>query len=322
MPAGIIAVREPIVLHRDRQVLRGSGSKTILWLADGANCPVIILGEPVNCPSTVVTRLAVSDLSIDGNRLRQTRELWRLQGDGTEIRNNGITAQGVENSAVESVTITRCRSGGLVTSRKVRHLIVRGLESSENEYDGLACYETEDSVFANLSLHDNLGAGLSLDWMFNHNCVRNARLVNNDLGIFMRASHNNEFIDVAVIRSHHYGVFMADAAQSPANRLDSASAFGCTHNMFDDLVVSECGGAAFRVNDVTCTDNVIRQPTFAGNLQGNLSLPRGELVTILSPKPESPFGPFLGPLSYRTVPSPMRIAESLCASVQQGLEQF
>ena len=34
----------------------------------------------------------------------KTRELWRLTGEGSEIRNNGITVQGVSDSTVENVT--------------------------------------------------------------------------------------------------------------------------------------------------------------------------------------------------------------------------
>ena len=67
-------------------------------LRTDANCPVIILGEPVNNPQQTVKNLRVSGLFIDGNRYRQQRELWRLQGEGSEIRNNGITVQNVSDS--------------------------------------------------------------------------------------------------------------------------------------------------------------------------------------------------------------------------------
>src|ERR1039457_2887825 len=46
LPSGTFEIRQPIVLQRDHQTLRGSGDATVLRLADGANCPVIILGEP------------------------------------------------------------------------------------------------------------------------------------------------------------------------------------------------------------------------------------------------------------------------------------
>src|SRR5665213_4102864 len=48
LPAGDFEISQPIVLQRDNQTLRGAGNATVLSLADDANCPVIIMGEPVN----------------------------------------------------------------------------------------------------------------------------------------------------------------------------------------------------------------------------------------------------------------------------------
>ncbi len=110
LPPGKIMVRRPIILQRDHQTLRGCGPTTILTLADGANCPVIIMGEPVNQPQKTVRHLRVSDLFIDGNRFHQPGEFWRWQGEGSQIHNNGITVQDVSDSTVEHVTAARCRS--------------------------------------------------------------------------------------------------------------------------------------------------------------------------------------------------------------------
>ena len=41
-----------------------------------------------------------------------------------------------------------------------------------------------------------------------------------------------------------------------------------------------CGGAAFRVNNTTCTNNIIIRPKFAGNLNGNLSQAQPNLVAV------------------------------------------
>jgi len=196
LPPGEIVIRQPVVLRRDAQILRGSGPATVLWLADDANCPVIIMGEPVNSPKQTVKNLRVGDFAINGNRSNQQRELWKLAGEGSEIRNNGITVQGVTDSVIENVTSARCRSGGLVTTRNVRRLTVRGLDAFDNQFDGLACYQTEDCLFTDLYLHDNPGAGISLDLAFNHNVISNAVLNANDLGVFMRASRNNQFCNV------------------------------------------------------------------------------------------------------------------------------
>jgi hypothetical protein len=277
---GRYVIHQPIVLARDNQVLRGSGRGTVLYLADDANCPVIILGEPVNAPTQTIRHLLVTGFFIDGNRAHQGRELWRAAGEGSQVRNNGITVQHVSDSAIENVTITRARSGGLVTTRTVRGLAVRQLESFDNEFDGLACYETEDCLFADLNLHDNPGAGISLDLAFNHNVVSNAVLVANDLGIFMRASRENGFFNVSIRNSHHYGVFMAHTERGTASGWAPAPKSECTLNSFTNLTAVNCGGAAFRVNNVTCTNNVLVRARFDGNLKGGLSLAKPNLLTI------------------------------------------
>jgi hypothetical protein len=280
LPAGRIEIHAPIILCRDDLTLRGAGPTTILHLADDANCPVIILGEPVNAPARIIRHLLVTGFFIDGNRFHQQRELWRLSGEGCQIRNNGITIQGVSDSTVEDVVIARCRSGGLVTTRNIRRLTVRGLESFDNEFDGLACYQTEDSLFGDLNLHDNPGAGISLDLAFNDNIISNAVLVANDLGIFMRASCENQFLNVAIRNSHHYGVFMAHTERRTANGWGPAPGSECSDNSFTNLVAMNCGGAAFRVNNTTCTNNIIVRAKFGGNSRGGLSLPEPDLVTV------------------------------------------
>ena len=280
LPAGVFEVSQPIILQRDHQTLRGAGSATILQLAADANCPVIILGEPVNHPRRMINHLLVAGLFIDGNRFHQQRELWRLSGEGSEIRNNGITAQTVSDSTVENVITARCRSGGLVTTRFVRRLTVRNLTAFDNEFDGLACYQTEDSVFTQLYLHDNPGAGISLDLAFNHNVISDAVLNANDLGVFMRASSDNQFINVSIRDSRHHGVFMAHAETQTPLGWGPAPRTGCTDNAFTNLIAANCGGAAFRVNNDTCTNNIIIRARFKGNSQGGLSLAQPDLVTV------------------------------------------
>jgi len=280
LPAGRFEIRQPIILSRDHQTLRGAGTATILHLADEANCPVIILGEPVNTPKQTIRHLTVAGFFIDGNRLHQDREIWKLAGEGSQIRNNGITVQGVADSTVENVTTARCRSGGLVTTRQVRRLTVRSLDAFDNEFDGLACYQTEDCLFTDLNLHDNPGAGISLDLAFNHNVISNANLTANDLGIFMRSSRENQFLNVSIRNSHHHGVFMAHSETQTAHGWGPAPKTECAYNAFTNLIAMNCGGAAFRVNNTTCTNNIIIRAKFEGNVKGGLSQAQPDLVTV------------------------------------------
>ena len=189
------------------------------------------MGEPVNHPRQI-SHLRVSDLFIDGNRLQQQREIWRLEGEGSEIRNNGINAQNVTDSIIENVTCARCRSGGLVTTLDTQRLTVRGLNSYDNQFDGLACFSTVNSYFTELNLHDNFCAGISLDGDCSHNRIDDATLATNDLGIFMRWSHDNEFKDISICDSRNYGVFMAQVDDVECTRMAA-----CTTNRMQQQFV-------------------------------------------------------------------------------------
>jgi hypothetical protein len=280
LPPGKIIVNQPIVLQYDNQSLHGATNQTtVLYLENNANCPVIIMGQPINRPMQTIRHLCVSDLYIDGNRFHQQRELWKEQGEGSEIRNNGITIQNVSDSLVKNIICTRCRSGGLVTTLGVRRLTVENFASFNNEFDGLACYLTMDSVFSNLNLHNNPGAGISLDLAFDHNIIKDAILASNDLGIFMRDSRNNQFKDVSIRNNHNFGVFMAQSFEADDSGVRPQPETECSDNAFTNLVAFKNGRADFRVNDISCTNNVIIGAQFNGTVRA-LSTPEPNLVTV------------------------------------------
>jgi hypothetical protein len=162
----------------------------------------------------------------------------------------------------------------------VRRLTVRNLIAFDNEFDGLACYQTGDCLFTGLYLHDNPGAGISLDLDFNCNVISNAVLTANDLGVFMRASRENQFCNISIRNSRHFGVFMAHTETPTPRGWEPVARTECAQNSFINLIASDCGGAAFRVNNTTCTNNVVIRPKFDGNAQGGLSLAQPDLVTV------------------------------------------
>ncbi len=164
----------------------------------------------------------------------------------------------------------------MVTSAGIRRLTVRDYTAYDNQFDGLACYLTEDSHFSRLNLHDNLAAGISLDLDFDHNVIDDSVLTGNDLGIFMRQSRNNDFNGLTIQKSRHHGVFMA---QTMVGKI-ACPGSECAENNFDNIHITNSGGKAFVVNDATCTNNVIIGGQFADNAQGGLALAAPNLVTL------------------------------------------
>ena len=266
---GTYEIHRPIVLRHNYLTLRGGGPGTILVLANNANCPVVIMGAPRQPEARTTEHLRLANLLIDGNRTNQQQELWQVACDGSLLNNNGVDIWSVNDAVVENVVCCRCRSGGLVAAQ-ARRIDVRNFTAFDNQFDGLACYFTEESHFSRLQLHDNLAAGISLDLHFQNNVIEDATLTGNDLGIFMRDSRDNVFQGLNIENSHTHGVFIAQSGEGTPEgwKLDPGTA--CTGNRFVAPVVTNSGGYGILVNDASCTNNVVTDARLVDNTRGGL----------------------------------------------------
>jgi polygalacturonase len=263
--AGTYTCKNPVIIDRDNVELHGEGPATLLRLADDANAPVLIVGQAIPVPTVTRHNIVVSDLVIDGNRGKQTFEC--LGGDCTPsnpLRNNAITLRRVTDARIERVTVYGARSGGLVSELTCRRLTIRDFTSFDNHFDGLAGYETENSVFSGLYLHDNLAAGFSFDIAFNNNVISDAVIAGSaKVGIFMRDSRDNVFKGLQIRNSGEHGVFLA--------QVDTDATKPASGNTFIGIVVSGSKGAGLRANDLSCVSNSVIGSQFVGNTQGCVS---------------------------------------------------
>jgi len=264
--AGTYLCRAPIVIDRDAVTLRGTGPGTLLRLDDHVNRPVLVVGGVDPVPEKR-RNIHVADLAIDGNRLNQDFECHT--GGCTNLdflRNNAISLRRVDDVLIEHVTANSARSGGLVADGSQR-VTVRDFTASDNHLDGLAGYETTDSVFSGLFLHDNLAAGLSLDNDFDHNTVDDVAIEGSgDVGVFMRDVHRNVFSAMHVRDSGSHGIFLAQDDRPLATPNDSPR-----RNTFNSIMVFGSGGAGIWVNDTSCAGNLLVALQFGDNDDGDIS---------------------------------------------------
>jgi parallel beta-helix repeat protein len=135
---------------------------------------------------------------------------------------------------------------------------VSDFSSSDNYFDGIALYETENSIFSTLYLHDNPFAGMSLDIQFNNNIISDVVMSNNGKqGIFMRDSRDNVFSDIQIRGSGEQGLFLA--------QVDSDVSKPAAGNTFHGLVVSDSAKVGMRVNDLSCVNNLVAGAQFINN---------------------------------------------------------
>ena len=274
LASGTYMLQEPLVLDRDDVEVSGDQESTILMLADHADCPLVVIGPMETPPTRKVSRIALRKLILDGNRFNQTSECNGGPCDNgglSYIRNNALTIRSAEDVRVERVTARAARSGGLVLEKNSRRIHVSDFTSTKNHFDGFAAYETEESFFTRMYLHDNEAAGISIDLRFDRNIVSHARLENNgSQGIFMRDSNFNNFNHLTVSGNGAQGIFIAQANDQHNTP--------CTGNIFSGLTVSGSGGAGFRINDVSCIANVLANCVFTLNKEGAVSEATEKLI--------------------------------------------
>ncbi len=262
IPAGKYTCSTPIILDRDNIIVRGEGAATLLRVADGANIPVFVMGQATHPPKITRRYIQVKNLHIDGNRRNQTSEC--MGGPCSEqfpLRNNGITIRRCEDCVVDNVTVYGAISGGLVTELKCDRLMVRDYTSHDNEFDGIAFYETENSTFSGINLYNNKGAGISADIRFNNNKFSDVTITNSQtVGIFMRDSSNNSFTNVHIRNSKEHGIFLA--------QVDKEIHTPAAGNTFNSLVISDSGGYGILISDASCINNLFVASQYIDNKKG------------------------------------------------------
>jgi parallel beta-helix repeat protein len=264
----LFPVSAAIVIDRDNVELHGISTATTLRLTDSANCSVVVIGSTETPVARIVKNVVLRNLVIDGNRGAQQFECCGGpcdQGGLSHIRNNGITVRGTEDITIHNVITHNCRSGGIVLEKYCRRVEIRDFESYNNEFDGLAAYETEDCVFTQMKLHNNRSAAVSFDWKFNRNVIADSQFIENGgQGIFMRDSIGNEFRNLYINDNGEQGIFIAETREIA----DSA----CRDNRFDRIIVRANKTQGIRVNDPSCVGNSITNSIITGNKGDNISL--------------------------------------------------
>jgi hypothetical protein len=258
IPAGTFECRAKINIKKSNITLRGAGRYlTTLRLADKSPSPLLVIGDDKIIQDAVgnwvtatrVEHIEVSDLSLDGNLTNQdpTKECGNglCDGDVSNIRNNAITIRGASYVNLFRVTAHAAISGGLVTEKYCDHLHVKDFSSYENYFDGFAGYQTVDSLFENVDLSRNHGAGISIDIDFNGNKFSGGSLANNrDVGIFARFIKNVIFENLSILQSGNHGVFMAESGHpnSCANDNEFRSVHIAGSKGFGIEIASACTG--------------------------------------------------------------------------------
>jgi hypothetical protein len=219
--AGTYMCAHPVVIDRNNVDLAGAGQgRTILKAFAGKPVPLLVIGSIRNTdhnqfgvpyPDRVTRNVSVSGLTVDGNYHTHPNpksvECWdpvtaqsnNCLGDSTSIRNNGLTVRRAEDIKVNDFGAIANYSGGIVTEKYCKNLLMDNFTVADNFYDGFAGYETTASVFRNFHANGNHYSGLSADIDFKGNIFEGGEMRgNHDNGLFSHAVSANIYRNLEV----------------------------------------------------------------------------------------------------------------------------
>ncbi len=277
IPAGTYTCKAPLIIAKSHVVLKGAGkNRTIFRLADWVHAPLLVVGHPhtVQKDGKLVTpwrveKIKIEGMTFDGNKdnhdVKKECGETHCDGDATSIRNNAISIRGASFVLIQDVSAHSSISGGLVTEKYCDHLKIVRFESYNNYFDGFAGYETEKSLFVDVDLHHNRGAGISIDIRFNDNTFRGGALRDNgDVGVFARDLSGNLFEKMKITGSGNHGVFLASSVEGNKQ-------FCASDNIFRDVEILNSKLIGLRVNDGCEGNRVVGQSVLRGNRDGCVS---------------------------------------------------
>ncbi len=265
LPQGETIISYPIILNSGESLF-GSPFGSTLKLADGANCPVIIVGGLDEEPTFTTSNVHISGITIIGNRENQSVEGWNGHPESgvkrSYIRNNGITVRRGSKVLIENVNVYGARSGSVVLEKGSSQVIVFGSKFTNSYFDGLAAYDSKNIYVSKCEIDSNDYAGISYDWDVTDSFVSDSSVSNNKReGIFMRDSRFNRFQNLKIINNNGPAIFLAKSEIE-----DSAA----KHNIFSKIFFMGNTKALQNNDPEDCIGNLLVDPDYS--LDSNLIL--------------------------------------------------
>src|SRR6266516_4030496 len=130
-------------------------------------------------------------------------------GDGSIIRNNdihhlyfGLYTFGVGHIIIENNIIRNSGHYGLDPHTGTHDMIIRNNVVYDNNGSGIICsLNCYNILIENNEVHDNAGPGIMFSRNMYNSIVRNNLVYNEDKGIFVSASHNNQITNNTISKS-------------------------------------------------------------------------------------------------------------------------
>ena len=187
----------------------------------GAPRPTIIV-ENNATGTTDITNSEIAYLGYEQGKHKGGSGLsYYYGGDGSIIRNNdihhvyfGLYTFGVGHMIIENNIIRNSGHYGLDPHTGTHDMIIRNNVVYDNNGSGIICsLDCYNILIENNEVHDNAGPGIMFSRNMYNSIVRNNLVYNEDKGIFVSASHNNQ-ISNNIISCSGYGIHVGSGSSN------------------------------------------------------------------------------------------------------------
>jgi parallel beta-helix repeat protein len=159
--------------------LEGSGPGTKLFLANGANVSVIVVGNG----ATTLSNIKICNLLIDGNKANQTKESYGIYF-------YGASGYLITNSVIENCWINNCYYDGIYLYYSNNNTIT-GNNCQLNIYDGIYLESSNNNTITGNNCQNGSYNGIYLESSNNNTITGNNCQLNGSYGIYLESSNNN-----------------------------------------------------------------------------------------------------------------------------------
>ncbi len=209
--AGEFRVPTYVSVRRDGVTIRGAGDATVLRLEDGADSPVVVVGDDARR----VPRRPIVDVTI---------ERLRIVGGGPSgsewcrahpyITNSAVVVRGGRRIVLRDLDVTGCRSACLLTEHGARDVVIENDDVGGSVWDGISLNRTSNARIVHNRIHDDIAAGITAEHLESSVIADNVVTGNRTHGLYLSDSYRN------VVRGNRFadnvlsGVFLACAVRN------------------------------------------------------------------------------------------------------------
>lgn len=210
LDAGEHRLREFLAIERDGVRLRGDGPSTVLRLADGAQTPLVVIGDHHRrVPARPVSDVTVENLRLVGGGAGGDE----LHARFPYLTNSAVVVRGGRNVRLRHLDVSACRSACILTEHDTRDVTIEDTTVSGATWDGVSFNRTTRARLVRSTIRGNTAAGITAEHLTDSVIADNTIEDNRSHGIYLADSYGNRIRGNRFLRNTNAGVFLTCAVR-------------------------------------------------------------------------------------------------------------